>query len=471
MGESLGAVRSHRERNLTRGKEARVPYLLNLLYCVSILLALPWIVYRAIFRGKYREGLAEKLLGRVPVRRGKRKCVWFHAVSVGEVNLLAPLVAQWRKQFPEWDCVLSTTTTTGMAVARQKYPELVTFYCPLDFTWSVWRAMRRMRPTLLVLAELELWPNLVWAARRFGAKVAVVNGRLSQHSFQGYLRIRPFFSQVLKHLDLVAVQNETYAERFLRLGVPADRLHVTGSLKFDGAETDRENRATRRLKRLAGIAADDIVFLAGSTQDPEEAMALETYRSLAERWPKLRLILVPRHPHRFEAVARLLDASGLPWQRRSQLHSADLHCPARILLVDTVGELKAWWGTAQVAFVGGSMGRRGGQNMIEPAAYGAAVCFGPNTHNFRDIVEMLLAEQAACVIRSGEELTAFVRRCLTDTEFAQAMGRRAKSLVSRQLGATHCTVELLGAAVENRLPVPAPHLAARASVHRPTGRL
>lgn len=448
-----------------------MPYLLNLVYAVWLLVASPWIIYQAIRRGKYREGLAGKLFGQTPLRRGDRPCAWFHAVSVGEVSLLAPLIARFRERFPEWDCVLSTTTTTGMAVARQKYPDLITFYCPLDFSWSVRRAVRRVRPTLLVLAELELWPNLIWAAKRSGARVAVVNGRLGCRSFQGYLKLRPLFSHVLKQLDLAAVQNETYADRFRRLGVPADRVHVTGSLKFDGAETDRDNPATCRLRQLAGIAAGDVVFLAGSTQEPEESLALETFRALAEQRPELRLILVPRHPHRFEAVARLLDASGLRWQRRSRLDSAGSDRRARILLVDTVGELKAWWGTAQIAFVGGSMGRRGGQNMIEPAAYGAAVCFGPNTHNFRDVVEMLLAEQAACVVHNGEQLAAFVRRCLADATFADQMGRRAKLLVSRQLGATDSTLGLLAAIVKDRPPMPGPHGGSRASVHRRAGRL
>lgn len=427
-------------------------YLLNLIYLLLILLASPWLVWQAVKKGKYREGYGAKLLGLVPRRAadGSKRCLWLHAVSVGEVNLLAPLLRRIEAARPDWQCVISTTTMTGMELARKKYPRNLVFYCPLDFSWAVGAAMRRIRPDVLVLAELELWPNLIRAARRRGVRVAVVNGRLGEKSFRGYRRIRPLVARLLKQIDLLAVQDETYAKRFLALGARPETVHVTGSMKYDGAPTDRENSATRRLAALAGFSPDDCVLLAGSTQEPEEAMALETYSQLRERWPQLRLVVVPRHPDRFEAVAGLLDASGIAWQRRTALsaQSVDAAAPsARVLLVDVVGELGAWWGTAQIAFVGGSMGRRGGQNMIEPAAYGAAVSFGPNTWNFRDIVSAMLAHDAAVVVRNAEEFSAFVRQCLEQPEVAAARGQRAQSFVRSQLGATERTVELLAATV------------------------
>jgi len=438
-------------------------WLLNLAYLLALSAASPWILWRALRQGKYREGHAEKLLGRVPLSPTGRPRIWFHAVSVGEVNLLAPLIDEIQERRPDWQCVLSTTTAAGMALARKKYPHLPSFYCPLDFSWAVREAVRRVGPELLVLVELELWPNLIRAARAGGARVAVVNGRLSEKSFRGYRKIRPLVRRLLQYVDLVAVQNETYAERFLALGARPETVHLTGSMKFDGAQTDRNNPATRRLARLAGFRPDEVVFLAGSTQEPEESVALNVFRRLAPRWPNLRLVIVPRHPERFDAVARLLDRSGLPWQRRTQLtsepangrarsgepaaDSADLSSPARetarVLLVDTVGELGAWWGTAQIAFVGGSLGSRGGQNMIEPAAYGAAVCFGPNTRNFRDVVQALLGAEAAVVVRNEHELATFVERCLAHPETAEALGRRAQELVQSQSGATRRTFELL----------------------------
>jgi len=424
-----------------------VPYLLNLIYVTLILAAMPWLVYCAVRKGKYREGYTAKFFGLVPRRTGQKTCIWLHAVSVGEVNLLVTLLGEIKRQRPGWECVISTTTMTGMALAKKKYAGFSVFYCPLDFTWAVKTAMRRIRPDVLVLAELELWPNLVRAARRSGAKVAVINGRMSEHSFRGYRRIKPLVAKILRQVDLVAAQDETYAERFRELGAPS--VHVTGSMKYDGARTDRNNPQTRQLATLAGFEDDEIVFLAGSTQEPEESVAVEVFRRLHERWPRLRLVLVPRHPDRFDSVARLLDETGIPWQRRTEL---DTRCRGaetrRILLVDAIGELGAWWGTAAIAFVGGSLGKRGGQNMIEPAAYGAAVSFGPNTRNFCDIVSAMLARDAAVVVADGGQLERFVRRCLEEPDFATALGHRAKSLVLQQLGATERTFQLLAALKE-----------------------
>ncbi len=417
-----------------------MPYLLDFCYLLLILLCMPWLVKESLRKGKYREGFGAKFLGLVPWRKSNKKCLWFHAVSVGEVNLLEPLLKKIRMQQPEWECVVSTTTKSGMALARKKYADWTVFYCPLDFTWAVAAAMRRIRPDLLVLAELELWPNLIRAAKRRGAQVAVINGRLSEKSFKGYRRIRWFIGRLLRRIDVIAAQDETYAGRFAALGADKAKIEITGSMKFDGAETDRQNPKTRRLRQLAGIDEGDIVFLAGSTQAPEEEAAIEIFKHLADEFPRLKLILVPRHPERFAEVAYLLEQSGVVWRRRTGLGENSPKHGTRVLLVDVVGELGAWSGAAQIAFVGGSFGNRGGQNMIEPAAYGAAVSFGPNTWNFRDIVAAMLDRQAAVVVKNQSELEAFLRRCLMDFAYAAELGHRAESLVQSQLGATEKTL-------------------------------
>jgi 3-deoxy-D-manno-octulosonic-acid transferase len=418
-------------------------YLLNVAYFLTILAALPWLVYQSIFQGKYREGFAAKYLGSVPRRDSSRPCIWLHAVSVGEVNLLGVLLKEIERR-PDVECVISTTTKTGYDLAKTKYAKYCVFYCPLDFSWAVRRVMRRVRPSLLLLAELELWPNLVRAARANDARVAIVNGRLSEKSFRGYCRVRRWLRAVLNNIDVITAQNEEYGQRFRALGMEAERVRVTGSLKFDGASGDRRNPRTQSLRELAGLAQEDVIFLAGSTQAPEEQLALEAFQALASEHPQLRLIIVPRHPHRFDEVAALLNQSEISWQRRSALSAAKVDRAARVLLVDTVGELGAWWGTAAIGFVGGSLfSSRGGQNMIEPAAYGVATSFGPNTQNFRDVVEMLLGREAAVRVNSGEELTTFVRRCLTDKTYAAALGEHAKELVKEQQGATARTWALL----------------------------
>jgi 3-deoxy-D-manno-octulosonic-acid transferase len=422
-----------------------VAHLLNLVYLLLLLCVSPWLLYQAIFHGKYRAGFAAKLLGRVPRRTGDAPCIWLHAVSVGEVNLLGPLINQLRARRPDCTVVISSTTATGFELARRVYPQLAVFYCPLDFTWATQTAMRRVRPDLLVLAELELWPNLIRAARRQATKIAVINGRLSDNSFRGYRRLGPFMRGLLAKIDLIVVQNEQYAQRFRALGADPQRIHISGSIKFDGAQTDRENPTTQRLRALAGFEAGDSVLLAGSTQSGEEAAALDAFRACREAYPALRLILVPRHPHRFRPVARWLASQGEPFVLRSALGPQDAGPTAevRILLVDAVGELGAWWGTADVGFVGGSLGSRGGQNMIEPAAFGAAVCFGPNTRNFRDVVTALLAEEAAVVVEDTAALTRFVRDCLEDEAYRHGLGQRAQNLVLAQQGATRRTMDWL----------------------------
>ncbi|MGL4513469.1 MAG: 3-deoxy-D-manno-octulosonic acid transferase [Lacipirellulaceae bacterium] len=430
---------------------------LNGLYGVALVAALPWLAWRALRTGKNREGFSEKLLGRVPARGGDRPCVWLHAVSVGEVNLLAVLLKELRARRPEWDLVVSTTTKTGYDLAQKKYgAEHTVFYCPSDFSWAVDEAMRRMRPALLLLAELELWPNLVAGAKRNGAQVAVVNGRLSENSFRGYRRVAPLVRGTFAALDLVAAQDAATRERFVALGARPRAALVTGSLKYDGAQTDRDNPRTAALRSIAEIAADDPVWLVGSTQAPEEEIALRVYQRLAKDHPALRLVIVPRHPERFDEVADAMRRSGVDFARRSELGASPLpagggsnearspfRVPPSALLIDTVGELGAWWGLATIGFVGGSFGDRGGQNMIEPSAYGVATCFGPNTWNFRDIVAALLAADGARVVADEGELEAFVRGCLERPDEALALGARARAFVTTQLGATARTVDLL----------------------------
>jgi 3-deoxy-D-manno-octulosonic-acid transferase len=425
-----------------------MPYLLNLAYLLLLLLASPWLLYRAVRQGKYRQGIPAKLLGQVPRRTGDQPCLWLHAVSVGEVNLLQPLLAGIEQQHPDWQCVISTTTRTGFELARKKYAPRTVFYCPLDFSWAVKSALRRVRPNLLVLVELELWPNLVRLSHRQGVRVALINGRLSESSFRGYRLIRPLVASMLRRFDLIAVQNEVYAERYRQLGASEENVHITGSMKFDGAITDRKNARTIELASLARFDPQDIVLMAGSTQKEEELLAVTTFKQLAADHPRLRLVIVPRHPERFDEVAEMLDRSTLGWQRRSELAEESSERSSRVLLVDVVGELGAWWGSADIALVGGSFGTRGGQNMIEPAAYGAAVSFGPQTQNFRDVVQLMLDADAARVVDDQQQFTAFVESCLLKPDQAKQLGLRAQQLVREQLGATTQTLQLVAPLVE-----------------------
>lgn len=416
-------------------------YILNGIYLLCIGCLFPWFVWEANRKGKYREGYGEKFLGRVPhLEKTSSKRIWIHAVSVGEVNLAAILLQAWEERFPEREWLVSTTSRTGYELAKKKFAGKKVFYAPLDFTWSVREAFKRLQPDLLVLVELELWPNWLLEAKKRSIPVVVVNGRLGEKSFRNYRKIRFFMRQILEALTVVLVQDTASGEHFRNLGVASEKILLTGPLKYDGAQQNRHTPSVEFLRQFWGINESDVIFLAGSTQFPEERYVLNVWEKQTERFPELRLILVPRHPERFEEVALMLEKSGHRWDRRSTLEKPG---ETRILLVDTVGELSSWWGTAHIGFVGGSMGKRGGQNMLEPAAFGVATCFGPNTWNFRDIVGTLLQEKAAVVVQDEMELEAFVQKCLEQPEYRTTLGERGRNLVRSQQGAIQKTLENL----------------------------
>lgn len=423
-------------------------YFLNVIYAGVLLVLAPCLAYAAIRFGKYREGWRAKLLGFVPeLADTPHRRVWFHAVSVGEVNLLGPILKQLLRADPHVEVVVTTTTKTGHALASQRFCDHTVCYCPLDFSWAVRNAFKRLKPDLLVLVELELWPNLLLRAQQESIPVAIVNGRLSDKSTRGYLRVRRWLpglsNKILQCISIVGAQSRQCEERFIRIGIPQHRVVYTGSIKFDGAQTDRQNAQSQSLRQLANIRADQKVLVAGSTQAPEESYALAAFQALAPTYPELRLILVPRHPERSGEVAELLAASGVTWCRRTEIDEQHPMADQKVLLVDTVGELSGWWGCADIGFVGGSMGKRGGQNMLEPSGFGVATCFGPNTRNFRDVVEQLLSAEAAVVVEDADTMLEFVQRCLSDHEFSVKLGKRAQQVVLSQRGATAATIELL----------------------------
>ena len=433
-----------------------MPIVLNLIY-IGLLTALsPLLAFRAWKTGKYREGWVEKLFGRAPLRVDDRPCLWFHAVSVGEVLLLRPLVAEFARRRPGWEIVISATTSTGLEMARKTYPDLVTFYAPFDFSWATRRAVSRIRPTILALVELEVWPNLVRSVKQARGRVAIVNGRLSVRSHRGYRKLRGPLGKTFLRLDSVAVQTDEYADRFADLGVPRGKIRVTGSVKFDGLEGNRANARTLELRRSLGLASSEIVFVAGSTMEGEEAAALRAYQRARKTHPGLRLVIVPRHQERFDRVARLLEASGERVVRRGRIEDAGWRGdPPAVILVDTIGELGAIWGLADVAFVGGSLfPGRGGQNMMEPAAFGASVLFGPYTGNFRETVEQLLYRDGARRVADADGLARALLADLDDPEAAAVRGATARAFVMAQNGASSRTFAEIDRLVESRLGEP-----------------
>lgn len=427
-------------------------WFLNLAYLSALCLAWPWLLYRRLVLKKRMGDWQHKFLGLLPARDTSRPCIWVHAVSVGEVVQLGPVLDQLRLRLPDHDLWITTTTTTGHEVAKKLYPQHTICYFPFDFSWSVSRALDRVKPAAIVLVELELWPNFITAAARHQIPVVLINGRVSDRSYYSYRRIRPLLRRILPCLRCVAVQNQTYAQRLIDMGADPQQVTVTGSIKFDRVETRRDNLRSQEIRRSFGLADHETVFIAGSTQAPEEELALAAYLQLRSEFPHLRLMLVPRHKERFEEVATMVERLDLPLDRRSQIIQPDATSRSRslgtsgsqpVLLLDTLGELSAAWGLADIAFVGGSLTKRGGQNMIEPAGFGAAVLFGPHTHNFKDVVALLLDADAADVVARPEDLQATVRELLTNPDRRQAMGQRAQQLVTAQRGATQKTVDLI----------------------------
>lgn len=418
--------------------------LLDLIYVFVLALASPWILWRRWRQGKRIGGFTQKFTGNVASLQTKTtQRLWLHAVSVGEVLLLKPIIDQLRQQYPHHEIFLSVTTATGREVAEKSYPQLNTIWFPFDFSWAVHRALKLVQPDVILLAELELWPNFINIAHAKRIPLLVVNGRIGEKSFRGYSRVKWLMASLLRKIDCFAVQQPEYAERLQQLGMPAERIVVTGSIKFDGVTVDRHDPKVSELRRLLGIQDNSLVWVVGSTQAPEEAWALEIYQRLRSQLPNLHLIIVPRHQERFEEVARLMSDSKLDYQRRSKLNSVFSALSTQdsaLTLIDTLGELKAIWGLADVGFVGGSFNDRGGQNMIEPAAYGVAVTFGPNTWNFKQIVASLLQNQASIEVKSQYEWESVTLRLLLNEAERQALGQRASRFVASQQGATKQTM-------------------------------
>jgi 3-deoxy-D-manno-octulosonic-acid transferase len=419
-------------------------------YNLALLAALgagaPWWLWRMAKTSKYREGLAERL-GRVPKHLcdapGQRPVIWLHAVSVGEVLAASRLVQELGAAFPGHRLLISTTTRTGQTLARERFGADRVFYCPLDLLWAVRAYLKALRPVLLILAETEFWPNLLNGCFRREIPVAVVNARISDRSWPRYQMLRRLWRPILGRISRVLAQSEVDAERLKALGCLPECVTVAGNLKFD-VRSAQQAEATRLVQSLAPTLR---VVVAGSTLDGEEAALLDAWRQLLAIDPKLLLILAPRHPERFAAVASLLERTGVRWIKRSAWKSIphDAIPPieaGQVILLDTIGELASIYSLAAAAFIGGSLIPAGGHNPLEPAQFGVPIVIGPNYANFRTITDNLLAHDAIR-IASKEELAGTLIDLLRDKHEAAAMGARAKHVFDQQAGATARTVQAL----------------------------
>jgi 3-deoxy-D-manno-octulosonic-acid transferase len=407
---------------------------------LALLLSAPWWLVQMARTGKYRAGLRERF-GRVPQRvRGEAGVVWIHAVSVGELLAITRVVEQLRAREPGRRVVISTTTATGQALARQRFGESNVFYFPVDLPFAIWPYLRVLRPDLLVVAETEFWPNFLRLAKAAGAQIAVVNARISDRSFPRYRRWHGLLKKVLQNVDLLLAQSEEDARRLREIGAEARRVHVAGNLKFDVAPP-KSSAAVQEIGTSLRAGGAAPVIVCGSTLEGEEELVLRAFSAVLGQHPKAALILAPRHPERFPQVADLVKGTGLALRRRSERNAA-IGIAGSVLLLDTMGELAAVYQLGDVAFVGGSLVPRGGHNIVEPAHYGIATLVGPHTHNFRDMVEIFRRADALRVV-TADTLTAELLRLLADDGERKALGERARQVAGTNQGSTERTVECL----------------------------
>ena len=408
----------------------------------GLLLSLPYWLYQIFRHGKYRTGFFERM-GRVPARLLRRgppssKSIWVHAVSVGEVLAVSPLIEQLQAIFPHRRVVVSTTTDTGQILARNRFGEENVFYFPIDFTFAIRPYLQALRPELIVLAETEFWPNFLRLAYAHGARVAVVNARISDRSWPRYRRLRRALRRMLAHIDLFLAQTQQDHDRLLSVGTAEERVHIVGNLKFDISPP-----APAILERLrASLAADDAgpVLVCGSTVEDEEPPLLKAFENVLVEHRCAVMILAPRHPERFREIAHLLKQMGLSFFLRSEWSGEPL--AGSVLLLESMGELASLYALADVAFVGGSLVPRGGHNIIEPAQHGVAIIVGNYTENFRDIVSLFYSRDALRVATLAEFPLTLMQLLANDDE-RRALGRRAQEAMRLQMGATSRTLDAL----------------------------
>jgi 3-deoxy-D-manno-octulosonic-acid transferase len=433
-------------------------YLLySILLTLGVVVLLPRFLLDALRHGKYVAGLGERLGNLHALEKDSSPVIWLHCVSVGETQAARPLVNELRQRFPAHRLVVSTTTLTGQKVAREVFKDVAArvFYFPFDWRWTVRRSLRAINPAAVLIMETELWPGFLRECRRQQIKTAIVNGRLSERSTRRYRLIRRFISRVVCDLDLALMQSEADAARLRALGLAPERVRVTGNIKFDAKVEAGEQDLTKELRARFDLGSERPLVVAASTHAPEERIVIEAFKALraASASTTPRLLIAPRHPERFAETASLLNNSGLAWSRRSAAPAAsDADCEA--ILLDSIGELLAVYPLAEIVFVGGSIARTGGHNVLEPAAVGKCIITGAHTENFAAIMRVFTKAEALVDLPPVTEaeaphaLATVLTRLLADEGRRHELAARARALIEQNRGATARTVEMLAPLLE-----------------------
>ena len=423
------------------------------LYSLVTLLALvalsPYFVYQALRHNKYVGSFGQRL-GYLPVSLNLDgdDSIWVHAVSVGEVLAARSVIAELRRRYPRLRLFVSTTTRAGQQLARRSVTDVDgVFYFPFDWTFAVRRTLNRVQPRLFVMIETEIWPNLLRECRRRRIPTVLVNGRISYRSFPRYRLIRPFFRRVLADIDRFCVQGDEAARRLVSLGADPARITITGSLKFDALEViPTPGRGRERVLRFFRMSKNRPVLVAGSTLKGEEEAVVRAFNRLRTAGSNALLVIAARHPERFAEVERLCRQEGLSTLRRTEL-PIDAEPRADAVILDTIGELAEVYQIATVVFVGGSLVRAGGHNILEPAVFGKPIMFGPHMENFAEIAETFLANDAAVQVRSDRELETSVISLMGDPVRRARLGAAARALVDANRGAKDKTLTVIAGLV------------------------
>ncbi len=422
-------------------------FVLDLLYLLAGVAYSPVVIYRAIRHNRYRTGWGQRF-GRVSRRSPEKKCIWIHAVSVGEINAAKTIIRELENKFGDFEIIVSTTTDTGFARARSLFGEKYeVFYFPFDFSLVVRRAFKNIRPAICLLMELEVWPNFVSIAKQLGIPVVVVNGRISDKSFSGYKKIRPFVKRVFGKVTLVLAQTDEYAKRFRQIGTAAENVVVTGSVKYDTAQITDKVEGTDALAERLNIGSERL-WVAGATGPGEEKIILDVFTHLTQQdqFEDLRFVIVPRKPERFDEVAQIIEDAGFDFVRFSSIKNTEARYPGKeqVILGDTMGDLRKFYCLSTVIFVGRSLVPIGGSDMMEAAALGKCTIFGPHTFNFRQTVEVLLADSGAILVKDRQELLQTMRKCLLEPDFARGIAENGREVIRKNKGATARSVEQIG---------------------------
>ncbi len=418
-------------------------YLLySALLAFFLVLTLPYWLLQMLRHGKYRAGLRQRF-GNVPpalAGRGEKPVIWLHAVSVGEVVASSAIVKALQQTFPSHRVLVSTTTSTGQKLAAQRFGAENVFYFPLDFAFAIRPYLDALRPKLVVIAETEFWPNFLRLAKRSGARIAVINCRISDRSLPGYKRLRSWLPQLLEksldNVDLFLAQTEEDERRLMEIGAPESKVTVVGNLKFDVAPPPSP-AIVASLRESFSYSEAHPVLVCGSTLDGEEGPLLSAFRNILANHPKAVMMLAPRHPERFTEVAALVEQLGFRMWRRSLWSGEAL--AGGVFLVDSIGELAALYSLATIAFVGGSLVPRGGHNILEPALYGVPIVTGNHYDNFRDIVNFFASRNAVRIVGVAELPLVFMELIENGGE-RTTLGRNAQAAFESQRGATARTI-------------------------------